>query len=67
MQRVLAVSLLTSWSFEPLQLAPIVLLAVDGTVTTYAFAEPRDPAMGSDLRGAKRAPKVAIDMENPYQ
>jgi putative membrane protein len=27
-QRVLAVSLLTSWSFEPLQLAPIVLLAV---------------------------------------
>jgi eukaryotic-like serine/threonine-protein kinase len=51
--------------------APVRLAAVSGASpapTAAPAAEPReDSAMGSDLRGARHAPKPRIDMEDPYQ
>ena len=46
MESVLAVSLLTSWSFEPLQLAPIVAMAVAYGIRARNLARRRQPVPG---------------------
>jgi serine/threonine protein kinase len=47
---------------------PVAISGSNEAPSAVRAAEPKDDsAMGSDLRGARHAPKPRIDMEDPYQ